>query len=251
MTRARHAAASLAPAAIVCALALALFGGGAGCKRDRKPIEIEAGPPLPEATADLDAKETLKVIVSRYPLACDASAASRTWTSCRESGSGYGKVYACAERALRESRAALSNLQPSKDHHAACANEVDKAAVAMLNATPKFFADVTQWLQAHHDALVTALEKMPLGEACRASKTLCAKEPHDYDDAYKTMRMHEVDTIQCTNTMFRCGQKDNADCWLANVVTRVGVACQGVGNRAGATPDDLIYVRETGTPLAR
>ncbi len=231
--------------------ALLLVVVPAGCKKERRPLEIEAGPPPVESTADIDAKETLKVIVARYPLTCDASAASRGWTACREASGGYGKVYTCAEKALRESRAALTSLRASTEHHAACAEQIDKAAVAMLNTTPKFFADVSKWLAERHDALVPALEKMPLGEACRASKDLCVGEPHDYDDAYRAMRMHEIDSIECTTRVFRCGQKDAMDCWVSNVVPRLGVACPGTANRSGTTPDDLLYVRETGTPLAR
>ncbi len=234
------------------ALACALFVLVVGCrKKEKRPLEIEAGPPQAEATADVDAKETVQVIVSVYPVTCDASAAARGWTACREASGGYGKVYSCAEKALRESRGALASLRPSTPRHAACADQVDKAAVTMLNTTPQFFSDVTTWLQENHDALAKALETMPLGEACRASKDLCAREPHDYDDVYKAMRMHSLDMIECTTTLFRCGQKDAMDCWLGNVVPRLGVACAGTANRTGATPDDLLYVRETGTPIAR
>jgi hypothetical protein len=237
--------------AVLAALVVVLVPAAACKKKEKRPLEIEAGPPPVEATADLDAKETVQVIVARYPLACDASAASRGWNACREASGGYGKVYSCAEKGLRESRAALQSLRASTDHRAACAEEIDKATVAMLNATPKFFADISAWLAGHHDALVVALEKMPLGEACRASKDLCNGEPHDYDDAYKAIRMHDIDMLDCTTKLFRCGQKDTMDCWLANVAPRLGVACPGTANRSGASPDDLLYVRETGTPLAR
>jgi hypothetical protein len=224
----------------------------AGCKKKEKlPLEIEAGPPPVEATADIDAKETIQMIVARYPLTCDASAASRGWAACREASGGYGKVYNCAEKALRESRTALTSLRASTEHRAACAQEIDKAAVAMLNTTPKFFSDVSKWLAERHDALVPALESSPLGEACRASKDLCAGEPHDYDDTYKAMRMHEIDMLDCTTKLFKCGQTDAMDCWVANVVTRLGVACSGTPNRSGSSPEDLLYVRETGTPIAR
>jgi hypothetical protein len=223
----------------------------AACKKKREPIEIEAGPPLPESTADIDAKETVKTIVAVYPLACDSSTSSRAWNACREASGGYGKVYSCAEKGLRDARAALTNLRPSNDLKSACAQEVEKGAIAMLNATPKFFQDVIKWLQEKHDPLLTALSTMPLGEACRSSKDLCTGEPHDYDDAYKAMRMHDLDTMECTNRMFKCGQKDLNDCWLANVAPRLGVACAGTANRTGASPDDLLYVKETGTPIAR
>ena len=239
-------------AALGAVVSLVVLVVSAGCKKkEKRPLEIEAGPPPVEATADLDAKETLQVIVSRYPLACDASAALRGWNACREASGGYGKVYTCAEKALRESRSALQSLRASTEHHAECAAEIDKATVAMLNATPKFFADVSAWLAQHHDALVTALEKAPLGEACRESKELCVGEPHDYDDTYKAMRMHDIDMLDCTTKLLRCGQKNTMDCWLANVAPRLGVACPGTPNRSGSSPDDLLYVLETGTPLAR
>jgi hypothetical protein len=160
-------------------------------------------------------------------------------------------VYGCAEKGLRESRAALNGLRPSTTTHAECGEEINKAAIAMLNATPRFFADVTRWLQEQHDVILPILQKMPLGEACRTTKDLCAREPHDYYDTYKAMRLHGIDAIECTTKIFRCGQKDAMDCWLGNVAPRLGVACPGTANRTGASPDDLLYVRETGTPIAR
>jgi hypothetical protein len=238
-------------AAVASALLLVLVGASSCKKKEKKPLEIEAGPPPVESTADVDAKETVKVIVATYPVTCDAGAATRAWTACREVGGGYGKVYSCAEKCLRDARTALAGLRPSPQLQSECANEIEKAAVTMLNATPKFFTDITKWLAAHHDALVEALLTMPLGEACRSTKGLCDGEPHDYDDAYKSMRMHGIDSIECTTKLFKCGQNDAMDCFLSSVVPRLGVACAGTANRSGATPDDLLYVRETGTPLAR
>ena len=121
----------------------------------------------------------------------------------------------------------------------------------MLNTTPKYFAELIRWMQSNHDALTPQLAKMSLGEACRTERQLCAGEPHDYDDAYRAMRLHNIDAIECTTKLFRCGQKDTMDCFLGSVAPRLGVACAGTGNRTGASPDDLLYVRETGTPLAR
>lgn len=222
-----------------------------GCKKKKVPIEIEAGPALPEATADVEAKETVATIVSVYPVACDSDAAGRAWTACREAGGGYGKLYSCAEKGQRDTKAALAMLRPSTGHTSACADEIDKTAVALLNAAPRFFADELKWLQEKHEALVPVLEKMALGEACRTQKELCAGEPHDWDDAYKAMRMHALDTIECTTKIFKCGTKDSMDCWLSNVVPRLGVACAGTANRTGSSPEDLLYVRETGLPIAR
>ncbi len=233
---------------LVAVLPFVLLLAG-GCKKKQVSL-VEAGKP-PEGAADLDAKDTVSVIVASYPVICDADAAVRAWGSCRESASGYGAVYGCAEKGSRDARMALSSLRASAGTHGACGEEVQNAAVDLLNATPKFFSDLIKWMREHHEHLAPALTKMSLGEACRAAKGLCAGEPHDYDDAYRAMRIHRVNTLECTAQIFRCGHSKAMDCWLGSVVPRLGVACSGTPNRTGASPDDLLYVRETGTPIAR
>src|SRR5262249_3688707 len=130
-------------------------------------------------------------------------------------------------------------------------DEFEKTSVAFLNAAPAFLGDVVKWLRLNSGRLIPELAVKPLGEACRDKPALCATEPHDYDKAYDATRVSRIDTLECTAKLFRCGQSEAPDCWPGNIAPRIGVACAGTQNRAGSGPDDLLYVRATGTPLAR
>jgi hypothetical protein len=222
-----------------------------GCRKKKSPtIEVEAGV-YTEDAADVEAKETLKVVTRLYPLLCDADAALRNWTKCREEARGFPAVKACAERTTREAKTALAGLRPSAESPGECAEQLEKASIALLNAVPTFLGDEVKWINLNAEALIPELAVKPLGEACRDTASLCATEPHDYDNAYAATRMNRVDTLDCTAKIFRCGQSQAPDCWPGSIAPRIGVACAGTPNRGGSGPDDLLYVRTTGTPLAR
>jgi hypothetical protein len=221
------------------------------CRRKRAPtITIEAGT-YTEDAADVEARQVVRMVTRVYPLVCDSNAALHRWATCREGARGFTAVRACAERAAREAKTALGGLRPSADSSGDCTDAIEKTGVAFLNTAPTFLEDVVKWLNLRSDTLIPELAVKPLGEACRDRPAVCAGEPHDYDDAYSATRMNRIDTLDCTAKIFRCGQSQAPDCWPANIAPRIGVACAGTPNRAGASADDLLYVRATGTPLAR
>jgi hypothetical protein len=230
---------------------LAIVVIATGCKKP-KPVVVpfDAAPP-PESPADVDAKDVVSVLVSVYPPVCEADAASRTWAACREGTRGYPALYACAAKALRDSRAALASLRPSTKKHSECGETIEKTSVDLLNAAPRYFGDVVRWLEQKHGMLAISLSSKSLVDACRAKAEVCAGEPHDWDDAYKAMRTRNVDGIECTAQLFRCGRREDMDCWVSGLAPRLGVACPPTENRSGGGPDDLLYVRASGTPIGR
>jgi hypothetical protein len=232
--------------------ALVVLALAFGCKKKKKdaPVVVEAGV-YTEDSADVEAKQTLQVVTRVYPLLCDANAAAQSWTKCREEARGFTAVKACAEKTTRAAKNALAGLRPSGESHGECADDLEKASVALLNTTPAFLGDVVKWINLNAEALIPELAVKPLGEACRDKPDLCKTEPHDYDDAYRAMRINRIDTLDCTAKIFRCGESQAPDCWPANIAPRIGVACAGTPNRGGSGPDDLLYVRATGTPLAK
>jgi hypothetical protein len=221
----------------------------AGCRKKSPPLAVEAGVYV-EDPADLEAKDTLLVLTRVYPPLCDGNAALQKWAKCREEARGFAAVKGCAERTTREAQNALAGLRAAAGSHGECADTLEKASVAFLNSVPAFLGEEVKWLNLHADALIPELAEKPLGEACRDKPPLCAGEPHDYDDAYAATRINRIETLTCTTKIFRCGQNQAPDCWPSNIAPRVGVACPGTPNRTGAGPDDLLFVRATGTPLA-
>ena len=115
------------PLAALAVTLLVVFG--TSCKKKRAPIEIEAGPLPPESAADIEAKDAVSVIVSTYPAVCDVEAANRAWALCRDTASGYGGLYGCAEKSLRDARAALTGLRASTMEHGACGEQIRKTSV--------------------------------------------------------------------------------------------------------------------------
>jgi hypothetical protein len=244
MTRARFAAAALALTGV------APLAAGCKSKKETTVVVFDARP-ASESAADVEAKDVLKVLGTMYPAVCDSTAATRSWLACRDSEKGYGLVFRCAENSLSAARGALAGLKPTTTEHGACGEEIKKASLELLNTAPNLFSDIMKWLEVHHAKLTAALVMDTLGDACRKTKELCADEPHDWQDQYRPMRLSKVDSIECTNKLLRCGEKPEAECWPRAIAPRLGIACPPAQNRTGTGPDDLLWVRETGTPLAR
>lgn len=215
-------------------------------KVSAKPSASKAGPEpmLPDTLGEtlpsgVVATDTAASIRRFHPAACRAASATESWGACHDTTKGFESVLRCAKAARASARASKSQI-PSSAAQSACGREVANVTRDMVSGTVKLLDDVVAWLEKNREALAPALTKGPLSDAC--DEVNCDAKPSESADAYKSASYAQIQGIECTKVVFRCGPASDNVCWLSKVAARLAVACDPAENKNS----DGLFVRATG-----
>lgn len=215
-------------------------GAGADSPSISRPISNSP----PAVSPDEEAQDTVRVLGVYFRAGQDAGKASWDWAECHDRARGYTKIVNCTEVLLEQARDARSRLPAEPIAHTSCAKEVEAAHRTVIEATPLFFEDVLSFLKTHERPLSKVFGGRTIQDKF-ADPAL--KELPQYDNAkYAPAGYQNVMAIECTKTLFICGQANNV-CWVNKVAARLGLTRDE--NCDNGSPACALYVRATGNPI--
>lgn len=205
--------------------------------RVRTPDESLPSASSTSSQDDGDARDTANAIRVTYPAFCDVAAARSKWDHCHDHTKGYAAILKCAQEAKAAANAATS---PTPQTTSMCGHSVVSSTGTIIRGVRLYLADTVTWLTVNAPTLKKALASKSLHEAC--DDIDCTGAPNDHAEGeYASASFLPLTTMECTKTLFQCGEAKDNVCWLQKVASRLGVACEG--DPAG----DTLYVRSSGT----
>jgi hypothetical protein len=223
---------------------------GVGVALERPSSPPPASPPRDVAAAaaeragraeDAEADDAVRMLRAYYDLGQAVAAADWRWAKCHDETVGFDALLACEKGVLAEVHGLRARMPPGASATSTCGHEIEDAHRFYADGQERLHSDLVAWLEKNRAALVPAMRRKALPDACSAAAKACDSRPTDASERYGAIHgasYARVNAIECTKRLFKCGAADNV-CFVNKVASRLGLGPEA--NRSG----DLA-VRSTG-----